>query len=471
MVLKSSSSKKTKSQKKKFMDISADVISPTGFRFSNEDLYEMKQTEEDEEADKASEANETASKDTPVLSTELVQGLFNVYDRVRGKKTLSERLQKQKEIEEEIASRSKNDNINRNVPKKKEEQPCPSSLPEKTVEKEVFTPKQDERLKIPQEIESPYKKMQAFFSVILRVLQSSNVSLDTHARFGVELFLAGACEHLCRENELTTEHHQLMFSNILHQLGRSFSAAEKFFNNLDEYTLDAQNLSMVISGANGMRIYYKNRSSPELISLFLKPFNKWLRPEEEEAPLEEKRTVMFTDMISSTQTTQMLGDRMAQHLVRSHNAIIRKALQIYGGTEIKQSSLSYSFHSIAEGGVALAANTGEVTDEIVDYSSETYEGGMITLGSKSKYQTPNKAKTALYSIPGYGGYIKAESIADPSDPSKPASEILIGVKRASMLTMIPYFIIAVAFGLLIGFNNGRKNKNKNTVRTVNKKKK
>ena len=96
---------------------------------------------------------------------------------------------------------------------------------------------------------------------------------------------------------------------------------------------------------------------------------------------------------------------------------------------------------------------------------------MITLGSKSKYQTPNKAKTALYSIPGYGGYIKAESIADPSDPSKPASEILIGVKRASMLTTIPYFIIAVAFGLLIGFNNGRKNKNKNTVRTVNKKKK
>ena len=335
MVLKSSSSKKTKSQKKKFMDISADVISPTGFRFSNEDLYEMKQTEEDEEADKASEANETASKDTPVLSTELVQGLFNVYDRVRGKKTLSERLQKQKEIEEEIASRSKNDNINRNVPKKKEEQPCPSSLPEKTVEKEVFTPKQDERLKIPQEIEGPYKKMQAFFSVILRVLQSSNVSLDTHARFGAELFLAGACEHLCRENELTTEHHQLMLSNILHQLGRSFSAAEKFFNNLDEYTLDAQNLSMVISGANGMRIYYKNHSSPELISLFLKPFNKWLRPEEEETPLEEKRTVMFTDMISSTQTTQMLGDRMAQHLVRSHNAIIRKALQIYGGTEIK----------------------------------------------------------------------------------------------------------------------------------------
>ena len=144
---------------------------------------------------------------------------------------------------------------------------------------------------------------------------------------------------------------------------------------------------------------------------------------------------------------------------------------VNGGTEIKQSSPSYSFHSVAEGGVALAANTGEVTDEIVDYSSETYEGGMITLGSKSKYQTPNKAKTALYSIPGYGGYIKAESIADPSDPSKPASEILIGVKRASMLTMIPYFIIAVAFGLLIGFNNGRKNKNKNTVRTVNKKKK
>ncbi|MBR4127228.1 MAG: adenylate/guanylate cyclase domain-containing protein [Alphaproteobacteria bacterium] len=315
------------------MDISADVISPTGFRFSNEDLYEMKPTEENEEADQVSEAKETASSDTPTLSVELVHGFFNVYDRVRGKKTLSERLQKQKEIEEEIAAQNKKNNIAQDAPKK-EEQPRPPSLPEKTVKKEIFAPKQDEHLKIPQEIESFYEKMSAFFSIVLRVLQSSNVSLDIHARFGVELFLAGACEHLCRRNNLTTKHHQLILSNILHQLGRSFSAAEKFYYNLDEYTLDAQNLSMFISGTNGMRIYYANNSSPELISLFLKSFNKWLRPEKK-TPSAEKRTVMFTDMVSSTHVTQMLGDRMAQQLVRSHNTIVRKALQICGGIEIK----------------------------------------------------------------------------------------------------------------------------------------
>lgn len=334
MVLKLSSSKKTKPQKKKFMDISADVISPTGFRFLNEDLYEMKPTEENENVNEVPEAKETDLKDTPALSAELVQGLFNVYDRVRGKKTLSERLQKQKEIEKKIAARNKDEKTNQNA-LKKEEPISPPSLPEETVKKEVFVPKEDERLKIPPEIESFHQKMSSFFSVILRVLQSSNVSLDIHARFGVELFLAGACEHLCRENELTTKHQQLMLSNILHQLGRSFSAAEKFFNNLDEYALDAQNLSMVISGTNGMRIYDKNSSSPELISLFLKAFNKWLRPEAEEIPSEEKRTVMFTDMISSTHTTQILGDRMAQQLVRSHNTIVRKALQLHGGTEIK----------------------------------------------------------------------------------------------------------------------------------------
>ena len=44
---------------------------------------------------------------------------------------------------------------------------------------------------------------------------------------------------------------------------------------------------------------------------------------------------MFTDMVSSTHVTQMLGDRMAQQLVRSHNTIVRKALQICGGIEIK----------------------------------------------------------------------------------------------------------------------------------------
>ncbi len=47
------------------------------------------------------------------------------------------------------------------------------------------------------------------------------------------------------------------------------------------------------------------------------------------------RTVLFTDIESSTALTQRLGDEKAQELVRGHNEIVRAALRAHGGTEVK----------------------------------------------------------------------------------------------------------------------------------------
>ncbi|MEX0785477.1 MAG: adenylate/guanylate cyclase domain-containing protein [Dehalococcoidia bacterium] len=46
-------------------------------------------------------------------------------------------------------------------------------------------------------------------------------------------------------------------------------------------------------------------------------------------------TILFTDLTSSTELTQRLGDAKAQELVRAHNTIVREALSGHGGTEIK----------------------------------------------------------------------------------------------------------------------------------------
>ena len=47
------------------------------------------------------------------------------------------------------------------------------------------------------------------------------------------------------------------------------------------------------------------------------------------------RTILFTDMVASTQLTQRLGDRGAVLLVREHDSIVRTALARFGGTEVK----------------------------------------------------------------------------------------------------------------------------------------
>ncbi|MCH8009852.1 MAG: hypothetical protein IIC91_13420 [Chloroflexi bacterium] len=46
-------------------------------------------------------------------------------------------------------------------------------------------------------------------------------------------------------------------------------------------------------------------------------------------------TILFTDLEGSTKLTQQLGDAKAQEVVHAHNQIVRDALRVHGGKEIK----------------------------------------------------------------------------------------------------------------------------------------
>jgi class 3 adenylate cyclase len=47
------------------------------------------------------------------------------------------------------------------------------------------------------------------------------------------------------------------------------------------------------------------------------------------------RTIMFTDIVGSTEMTARLGDVLATELVRAHDALVRRALAGYNGREVK----------------------------------------------------------------------------------------------------------------------------------------
>jgi class 3 adenylate cyclase len=47
------------------------------------------------------------------------------------------------------------------------------------------------------------------------------------------------------------------------------------------------------------------------------------------------RTIMFTDMVHSTEMTARLGDVAATELVRAHDSIVRRALARHRGREVK----------------------------------------------------------------------------------------------------------------------------------------
>jgi class 3 adenylate cyclase len=60
-------------------------------------------------------------------------------------------------------------------------------------------------------------------------------------------------------------------------------------------------------------------------------------PNAKAKPIDESafRTIMFTDMVGSTEMTTRLGDAMSMELLRAHDAIIRRCLEYHHGSEVK----------------------------------------------------------------------------------------------------------------------------------------
>lgn len=63
------------------------------------------------------------------------------------------------------------------------------------------------------------------------------------------------------------------------------------------------------------------------------------------------RTILFTDIEGSTSLTQRLGDARAMSVLRTHDEIVRAALDGHGGSEVKHTGdgLMAAFHSVVSG--------------------------------------------------------------------------------------------------------------------------
>ncbi len=89
-----------------------------------------------------------------------------------------------------------------------------------------------------------------------------------------------------------------------------------------------------------------------------------------------------------------------------------------------------SIHSIAENGYALAASTGELSDEEVGYAAD-YKPVRIHLGDALSVNVPKKGVISTFTIPAYGSNVIAETVFDPQNTAAPATEVTIGLTEKS----------------------------------------
>lgn len=193
----------------------------------------------------------------------------------------------------------------------------------------------EEKTAVPRELEKEHILLTTFLATLLKILQQQNVRLDTYARFGIALFISGACEQLSQKHGLSAQQNRTLLCSMLEVMGTSKDIAELFHDKIGEYVLEPRYLPLIQGGNKAMDTFIQAPTAPETLNTMRQSMMKWLSPDQDSSPQSGIVTVMFTDMVGSTHFTQTLGDRLAQQLIRKHNAIVRQALSACNGREIK----------------------------------------------------------------------------------------------------------------------------------------
>ncbi len=178
--------------------------------------------------------------------------------------------------------------------------------------------------------------------------------LDNFNKFGVNLFIAGACETLSQAHNLDGKTMSLVIAEPVKYMGFKKRDAEAFAGRIQGYLLaDSKYMQAYQAGRSAMKSHLDE--DPEAAKYLKSALDEWNKPKEKgesAGPV----TVLFTDIAGSTNMTQTLGDAVAQQVVRAHNRIVREALAKFNGKEIKHTGdgIMASFGTTSNGVEAAA---------------------------------------------------------------------------------------------------------------------
>ena len=252
-----------------------------------------------------------------------------------GKMSLSDREEAEKRVADVVAGKGKKNGDEE--PEKKEEKKKPE-LPEPT--------------KPPPALDAWGNKQKTLLMKFLDenlVNVGPTANLDNFNKFGVNLFLAGACEAMGTERELDVRATTHILSEAVQAMGFKRHQAQSFADKYQDYLLaDQRYMKMFQAGRGSIEKVLEGEAVDD--AAMQKALADWNKPKDE-ADTSQIVTVMFTDMVGSTAMTQILGDEGAQKVVRAHNAIVRQALSHHRGKEVKHTGdgIMASFANATDG--------------------------------------------------------------------------------------------------------------------------
>ncbi len=191
--------------------------------------------------------------------------------------------------------------------------------------------------------------MMHFLNGILGLIKTSRPVLDAYNKFGLDLILAGAVDMLGNHYQLESQDKRDVLRDTITLMGTKTETAQGFADKYEDYLTEPRYLSMLQAGRNAMETLLAGSDNAQ--EDFAKVFELWNKPQQAAQTGSRIMTILFTDMVGSTDMTQSRGDHAAQYVVRRHNSIVRAALAEFAGKEIKHTGdgIMASFHSAANG--------------------------------------------------------------------------------------------------------------------------
>ena len=199
-------------------------------------------------------------------------------------------------------------------------------------------------------------EMLKFIRDSLEPLATSGHSLNAFNRFGLTLFFAGAGEYLATRYKLSEKEITDILCAHVQILGHNAEMARGFCANIDEYLVNPKYFQMYDRGRTA---FASLTAKPDSEPPVAEAIEEWNKPAKVTSKSEKEFVaVLFTDIVGSTAMTQERGDDAAQLVVREHNRIVREALALHAGKEIKHTgdgimaTFSQITHAV-EGAVAM----------------------------------------------------------------------------------------------------------------------
>ena len=207
----------------------------------------------------------------------------------------------------------------------------------------------DKTKPLPADAEKHKTFMLSFLKRSLQVVKSGPEEMDSFNKFGVNLYLAGACESLKKSFKLDLRSSLQILDECVQIMGFTKKQAQTFADKYEEYLMaDVRYMRMFQAGGNAMAaVAGGDERALKNMAPALKDWNARKAQEEKKGPI----TVMFTDMVGSTALTQTRGDAVAQKVVHAHNNIVRDSLTLFNGKEIKHTGdgIMASFSNTSNG--------------------------------------------------------------------------------------------------------------------------